>query len=136
MVKGLAELNRRWGGIPEAVRINTRAAMEDIATDLVEEMWARAPHGATGVLSASIGWTWGEAPAGTLVIGSVGGRDYGTMRITIFAGGGEAFYARFHEFGTSRMPARPFFYPVWRARRRNARARLARAIGRTIRESK
>jgi HK97 gp10 family phage protein len=131
MVKGLAELERRWQAIPEAVRINTRAAMEDVATDLTEEMWSRAPY-RTGVLAASIGWTWGLAPSGALTIGTVGGKEYGTQRITIYAGGGDAFYVRFLEFGTVQMPAQPFFFPIWRARKRSVKSRISSAINRAI----
>ncbi|MBO9398735.1 HK97 gp10 family phage protein [Shimia sp. R9_2] len=134
MVEGLDRFNRRWKSIPKNARINVRAAMEDAATDIVEEMWLRAPYD-DGVLAASIGWTWGEAPAGSLTIGTVGGREYGAMRITIFAGGGDAFYAWFQEFGTQDMPANPFFYPVWRVRRKNVRSRISRAISKAIRES-
>lgn len=134
MVKGLDRLNRRWQAIPKNARINVRAAMEDLASDIVEEMWSRAPF-RDGVLSGSIGWTWGDAPAGSMTIGKVGGKEYGAMRITIYAGGGEAFYARFHEFGTQDMPANPFFFPVWRARKRRVKGRISRAMSKSIRES-
>ena len=134
MVKGLDRLNRRWRAIPKNARINVRAAMEDLASDIVEEMWSRAPF-RDGVLSGSIGWTWGDAPAGSMTIGKVGGKEYGAMRITIYAGGGEAFYARFHEFGTQDMPANPFFFPVWRARKRRVKGRISRAMSKSIRES-
>lgn len=134
MVKGLDRLNRRWRAIPKNARINVRAAMEDLASDIVEEMWSRAPY-LDGVLSGSIGWTWGDAPAGSMTIGKVGGKEYGAMRITIYAGGGEAFYARFHEFGTQDMPANPFFFPVWRARKRRVKGRISRAMSKSIRES-
>lgn len=134
MVDGLDRFNKRWKAIPETARINVRAVLEQAAGEIVEEMWARAPY-RDGVLSGSIGWTWGEAPAGSMVIGKVGGNEYGTMRITIYAGGGDAFYAIFHEFGTQEMPANPFFYPVWRARRRRVKARISRAMSKAIRES-
>ena len=135
MVQGLDKFNKRWKAIPKNARKNVRAAMEDAANDIVEEMWSRAPQGETLQLGASIGWTWGDAPAGTLTIGKVGGQEYGAMRITIYAGGGEAFYARFQEFGTINMPANPFFFPVWRARRRRVKARISRAVSKSIRES-
>lgn len=135
MVQGLDKFNKRWKAIPENARKNVRAAMEDAANDIVEEMWSRAPQGETLQLGASIGWTWGDAPAGTITIGKVGKQEYGTMRITIYAGGGEAFYARFQEFGTVNMPANPFFYPVWRARSRRVKTRISRAISKSIRES-
>ena len=135
MVDGLAKFEARWKRIPKNARINVRAAMEDAANDIVEEMWSRAPQGATGRVGASIGWTWGKAPAGSFVIGRGGRTEFAGMRITIFAGGGDAFYARFHEFGTVKMPAQPFFFPVWRARRKRVRSRISRAIRKSIRES-
>lgn len=135
MVQGLDALNRRWGAIPGKVRAAAREALEDVAEDLVRQMRAAAPKGATGKLAKSIGWTWGDAPDGSMLIGTVAGskRDYATMRITIYAGGGDAFYARFQEFGTVKMAANPFFYPVWRARKRGAKSKITRAISKAIR---
>lgn len=135
MVDGLAELNRRWGAIPGQVREAAREALEDAAAEIVAQMRAVAPKGATGRLAGSINWTWGDAPSGSMVIGTVAGSgdDYATMRITIYAGGGEAFYAKFQEFGTVKMAANPFFYPVWRARRRGAKSKITRAINKAIR---
>ncbi len=136
MVQGLADLKRRWSAVPESVRMNLRAEMEAIANDIVDEMYSQAPHD-TGDLAGSIGWTWGDAPAGALTIGTVGGREYGTMRITVYVGGrgSPGWYARFLEFGTQKMTARPFFYPVWRARRKRVRARITRAISKGIRDA-
>lgn len=135
MVDGLDKFKRRWQAIPKNARKNVRAVMEDQANDIVEEMWARAPMGETLKLGASIGWTWGDAPAGSMVIGTVGGTEHASIRITIYAGGGDAFYARFQEFGTLNMPANPFFFPVWRARRRRVTTAISRAISKAIRES-
>ena len=142
MVQGLAEMNRRWGAIPAKVRAAARDALEDVATDLVNQMRAVAPR-QTGELAASINWTWGDAPGGAMVIGTVAGRDYATMRITIYAGGpgaevynsrGQAFdLARIMEFGTKTRAANPFFYPVWRTRRRGAKSKITRAISKAIR---
>lgn len=134
-VQGLAELERRWSKIPALVRQAAREAMEDVAQGIVTDMKRAAPRGATSSLVNSIGWTWGEAPAGAMTVGTVGGREYGSMRITIYAGGGKAFYARYLEFGTSKMVAHPFFYPVWRTRRRSARSRITRRINKAIRSS-
>lgn len=135
MVEGLAKFEARWKRIPQNALINVRAAMEEAATDIVEEMWSRAPQGATGRVGASIGWTWGDAPAGSFTIGKVGGKEYSSLKITIYAGGGDAFYAKFHEFGTVKMPANPFFFPVWRARRKRVKGRISRAISKAIKES-
>ena len=132
MVQGLAELNRRWGAIPGKVRAAAREALEDVASDIVNQMRSAVPR-RTGALAGSINWTWGDAPKGAMVIGTVRGSEYATMRITIYAAGGDAFYGRFQEFGTVKMPANPFFYPVWRARRRGAKSKITRAISKAIR---
>jgi HK97 gp10 family phage protein len=134
MVDGVSKFNARWRAIPEKAKKQVRFAMEEAANDIVEEIWSIAPQGATGRLGASIGWTWGDAPKGSLTIGTVGGKEYGTMRITIYAGGGDAFYARFLEFGTIKAPAHPFFFPVWRARRKRVKNRITRAVRQTIKK--
>lgn len=134
-VQGLAELERRWAAIPGRVRQAAREAMEEVAEGIVADMKRLAPRGATQSLVNSIGWTWGEAPAGSMTLGTVGRANYGTMQITIYAGGGKAYYARFLEFGTSKMAAHPFFFPTWRTRRRGARSRITRAINKAIRSS-
>ena len=75
----------------------------------------------SGDMLRSIGWTWGELPPGTFMIdeirsGKNQGEQYATLRIRIYAGAGDGFYFRFHEFGTEHgLPARPTFYPAWKA---------------------
>jgi HK97 gp10 family phage protein len=130
----IAAFERKFAAIPAAVREAARLELERNATAIVADMKRVAPVD-DGALRDSIGWTWGEAPAGSLVIGTVGGRGYGTLRITIYAGGREAFYARFQEFGTVKMAANPFFFPVWRARRRRTRSRITRSISKAIKEA-
>ena len=135
MVKGLAEFNRRWGAIPAKVRQATRDTLEQNAEEIVADMKRLAPKGESLDLVNSIGWTWGDAPEGSMVIGTVGGKEYSTLRITIYAGQGDAFYARFQEFGTKDMPANPFFFPVWRTRKRRVKSRLTRNINKAIKEA-
>lgn len=142
MVQGLAEFERRWNAIPGRVRAAVREEMERSAEGIVRDMRRVAPK-RTGRLAASIGWTWGAAPDGSLVIGTVGGGEYGAMRITIYAGSagtmvsnsrGKRFQlAKIMEFGTKAVPAHPFFFPVWRVRRRAVRTRISRAITKAIR---
>lgn len=132
MVQGLANFQRQWGAIPAKVRAEVRKAMEDVADEIVAQMYSVAPH-RTGDLAGSIGWTWGDGPKGSFIIGTVGRSEYATMRITIYAGDKDAFYARFHEFGTVNMPANPFFYPVWRVKRKSAKNRITRAMNKAIR---
>lgn len=159
----MAQLNPRIAAklkqIPDVAVEAARQAMEDGADEIVADMRANAPRGATGKLQASIGWTWGELPPGTFMIdeirsGNNAGDQYATMRLKFYAGGREAFYARFIEFGTSPhslelnasvkrgkrqgskmhpgIPAQPFFFAAWKknkaAYRRNIRNRVRAAI--------
>lgn len=132
MVQGLAELRRRWSAVPAKVREAVKDELEGIATSLVADMQRVARRGATLKLVNSIGWTWGAAPKGTMVVGTVGASEGSRLRITIYAGGGDAFYARFQEFGTVKMAANPFFFPVWRARRRSVKSKISRAISKAV----
>lgn len=143
MVQGLDDWSRRWLAVPERVRENLRYEMEEIAEKIVAEMYGLAPH-LTGDLAASIGWTWGDAPAGSMVVGTVGKTKYAAQSITIYAGNENTLVsnergilfqkAKLQEFGTKNMPANPFFFPIWRLRRRSAKSRMTRAMTKAIRE--
>lgn len=135
MVKNLGRFQRQIRAIPSAVRAEVRKQLEKEAEKIVRLMRAFAPKGTTRRLVESIGWTWGDAPDGTMALGQVADEP-GGLAITIYAGGGDAFYARFQEFGRVKMPANPFFYPVWRGERRRARAGIRRAVKRGIAKAK
>ncbi|MBL4767651.1 MAG: hypothetical protein JKY94_08045 [Rhodobacteraceae bacterium] len=139
-VQGLAELNRRWSAIPDAVRQEVRKEMERTATELVAEMNSFKP-----LAEITISWTWGDAPKGSLVIGKSPKGSYGAMRITIYASGTD-FDPKWFEFGTDdrfhesgkfvgRITASPFFFPIWRVRRRLVRGRISRAVSRAIKNA-
>lgn len=163
-VQGLAELEAKWTRIPVLVRERVKDAMERCANDIIKDMKRAAPvlnepdrRRKAGALRKSINWTWGDPPPGTFQIASASsGKEYGAMRLTIYAGGQgpgyDAFYARFVEFGTRSgsgsgvtstgrkvrrthpgTSAQPFFYPIWRIWRRRALARMNSAIKRAIR---
>mgnify|MGYP003677794107 FL=1 len=139
MVKGLQQFQRRWGSLPQAVREELRREMEKRADDLVAGMKSAAPKD-FGALTSSIGWTWGDPPAGSMAVTTVGGDA--DMRITIYAGnertivtnksGGRFQNARLQEHGTRQMPANPFFWPVYRALKRRTRSGMTRVIKRGI----
>ncbi len=143
-------------------------AMEEAAEGIVSYMRSLAPKD-TSQLQNSIGWTWGDAPAGSIVIDEIRsgknvGSQYATLRLTIYVG---AWYARFVEFGTAAgvrndraartksdikksskraaagrivarshpgTPARPFFYPAWKTKKRMFRAKIRLAIRRALKE--
>lgn len=133
MVQGLRELRARWSSIPRRVTEAVQAEMEKQAEQVVQMMRRLVPVD-QGDLRDSIGWTWGEAPKGAMTIGKVGGKEYGTLRITIYAGGTKAsFHAFFQEFGTRNMAANPFFFPSWRARRKRVKSGITKAMNKAIR---
>lgn len=124
-IQGLDRLKRKLRRFPEAAREDIAKAMEQGAEEIVQLAKSLVPVD-TGELRDSIGWTWGAAPAGSMTLGEVKGS--GNLRITIFAGNSEAFYARWQEFGTRNMPANPFFFVSYRALRRRVRGRITRSI--------
>lgn len=141
MVKGIAQLNRKLTvTIPARVEAGTRKAMEKGAQELVDMMKRLVPvsadgsHGnAPGTLRDSIGWTWGDAPKGSFtVLKSSTGGEYAGLRITVYAGNKVAYYARWQEFGTSKMPANPFFFPSYRSLRKRIKSRITREMKKAI----
>lgn len=147
-VTGLDRLQRMLKyTIPQAVIARVKEAMAQSADEAVAVMKSLVAV-ESGDLRDSIAWTWGDAPKGTLAIASKSVKGSG-LRITIYAGGGDAYYARFVEFGTnphvngglflgSKHPgtmARPFFYPGWRLVQRRAKSRVTRSIRKAIKEA-
>ncbi|MGX9144980.1 HK97-gp10 family putative phage morphogenesis protein [Mesorhizobium sp. 128a] len=146
IAQGLANLNRKLTkAIPERVYNQVRTVLAAQADKIVAQMKRHAPVD-SGDLQMSISWCWGNAPKGTMTIGRVttgGGKGSRTfkqgknttgLRISIFAGGGDEFYAWFQEFGTQNMPAHPFFYPIYRANKRAAKAAITRAISKGLKD--
>ena len=141
MVQGLGEWKRKWGSLPGKLRDEIIRTLEQNAEELVAEMKQNAPE-LSGALRESIGWTWGDAPEGWMAIGTVRGGDE-TLQITIYAGnektivtnksGGKFQLAKLQEFGTKNMAANPYFYPVYRLRKRRLKSRLTRNANKVIR---
>lgn len=144
-LQGLPQLKRKL----EKLRTNTapkvQAAMA-IAADKVVAMAKSLVPVDTGALRDSIGWTWGDAPKGSLKVASA---KTGTMRLTIFAGSKEAPHARWIEFGTAPHPQggqyagtehpgtqpQPYFFPSWRANKKEIQSLLRKAIREAVREA-
>ena len=149
--------------IPDVAVQAARQAMEEGAEEICAMMRSLAPPDRTGELRRSIGWTWGEIPAGTFMIDEIrsgprSGDQYATLRIKIYAGSRDAFYARFVEFGTRPhslarnasvdrgkrqgqggshpgTPARPFFYPSWKKLRAAYRKDISNRVRAAIRKA-
>lgn len=56
------------------------------------------------------------------------------LAVTVQAGGEEAFYARWQEFGTPTQPAQAFFFPSYRSLRDRARRRNRTAAGKAAKK--
>lgn len=125
--------------IPDVAVDAARQAMEEGAQEIVDAMRAAAPF-KSGDLRSSIGWTWGDLPPGTFMIdeirsGKNQGEQYATLRLKIYAGSSDAFYARFHEFGTVKMPAHPFFFPTWKAKKAAFHKKIRERVRAAIKEA-
>lgn len=132
-------LRARLAKIPDIAREAAAQAMEEGAQEIVDAM-RRAVPVRFGALRDSIGWTWGDIPAGSFMIdeirsGKNRGDQYATLRIKIYAGSKEAFYARFKEFGTRSQPAQPFFFSTWKKERAAFRKRIRDRVRQRIREA-
>jgi hypothetical protein len=105
-------------------------------------------------MKASVGWAWGAAPAETGVRSSSRAEELSIkgaqqLAATVFAGNRTAFWARWDEFGTRPhrigglfkgakhpgTPARPFFFPNFRLRRKRLLGRISRGARRGIQEA-
>jgi len=130
-VLGMARLRRQLTvDIPKSVRKAARDALALGASELVDEMRRLVPVD-KGDLRDSIGWTFGSAPAGSLVLDTMGGGK--DLKVTVYAGGRDAFYAWFQEFGTKNMSPNPYFFPSYRKLKRRIKSRITRNINKAIR---
>lgn len=135
-------LRARLAKIPDIAREAAAAAMEECAAEIVAEMKMLVQVD-SGDLRDSIGWTWGDIPAGSFMIdeirsGKNAGDQYATLRIKIYAGSKEAFYARFIEFGTKTgVRAQPFFFAAYKkwGGKAKFRARIRAVIRKRIKEA-
>lgn len=147
-ITGLTKLQRKLDRLPAVAKDHIRSEMEQAADEIVAMMKSLVPVD-DGVVRASIGWTWGKAPQGSLVIAAMKGAGIGgDLSITIYAGGGKAYYAKWVEFGVKpkakkdgsapssgkRQTGQPFFYVSWRANRKNARRRVRKAVREAARQ--
>lgn len=159
-VEGIEQFRRTMRMMETEVRDGARLQIEKEATKVAALMRFAAPKN-TGALAESIGWTWGDARAGGISARTAtSGAVYDFLGVTLQAGGVEGTsreqrrasgtrqrdwkrtgtfssektdVAAYQEFGTSRMPANPFFFPIWRAERRRVRSNIIAAVRRAVR---
>lgn len=142
---GRARLERQIQALPKALRDLLKADMEKYAQQFVDKLKTVVPVD-TGELRDSIGWTWGCAPKKSTALATAKSSLGSGLTITIYAGNestlvksakGRRPYlqkAWIVEFGTSKMPARPYFRPLWKLERRKIRSKMKRAATRAIKK--
>ena len=127
-ILGLAKLHKKLARMSQGAKDEIQKALEAAADEIVDMAKRLAPVD-QGELRDSIGWTWGKAPKGAITLGKVAEASLaGDLTITVFAGNSQAYYARFVEFGTQKMPAQPYFYPAYRATKKRAKSRVRRSL--------
>lgn len=131
-IKGLKEMDRKYKALPAAVAKHVKAAMEKGADEIVALAKRLCPVD-SGDLRDSIGWTWGDAPSGSIAIAQ--SASFNNARITIYAGDGETYYAAWVEFGTKVQEASPFFFPAYRFLKKRVRGRIGRAVTKGFKEA-
>lgn len=113
-------LRRKMKAIPVAVRKAARAQLKANAEQLVETQQRFAPV-EDGKLQASIKQQ--DVSDSTRI----------SRRVT--AGGREAPYASWVEFGHGNAAPRPFFWPAYRVMKRRFKARMTRAAKKAVQEA-
>lgn len=106
-IQGIVEARKAFARIPEAHREAINIAHELTAKEIVRVASAKVRR-ATGLLSKSITY-------------SIDKRR-GTAKVGVEKG--PAFYGHFIEFGTTRLPARPFMLPAVEGERANLEQRF------------
>lgn len=127
--------------LPELARADVTVAMR-VGADEVRALQKRLVPKDEHELEKSINWGFGDAPKGRAVLSSGSGlAKSGDVKISLWAGGFKAFYARWVEFGTHGSEghpatrAQPFFFPAWRALRRRVKSRVTRAGTKAIKKA-
>ncbi len=147
-IKRSKQLSDKLKALRVATQAPVRAALGSAAQDMVDMMKGLVPDGpGTGDrdLKGTIKYHFGAAEGGGS--DAVTGRSAAT-RATITAGDAKNPEARWIEFGTQPhtnagtfagtenpgTPARPYFFPSYRALKKSAKAKVQRAITKAVKD--
>lgn len=148
---GLDKINEIFDRLPDVIMGELTKQIEKEAEKIVALMEQDKPVGIDGkpIEKLEIGWTWGDAPRGSVTVGRVANNEYGKVGVTVYARGatdsgfGAAWFEfgtreRFHESGKSTgvLPAQPFFWKSYRARRQRLKPNFRSAITRGVNKAK
>lgn len=131
-------MRRNFRRIPRAIKDELEEGLEQSAEELTG-MQKRLVPVDRGDLRDSVGWVRGvfRNAAGAIGRSMRGESDKDNFAVTVFS---TDFKAPFVEFGTAgsngkgATPARPFFFPAYRALKRRIKSRLSRRMGKGIRK--
>jgi HK97 gp10 family phage protein len=124
----IARIRKKLKAVAPSIEKAVAASLEKSAQEIVDLAKSLCPVD-RGDLRNSIGWTWGDAPDGAIVLAASEGA---AMRITIYAGSDDAFYVRWVEFGHSTASPQPFFLPAYRTLRKRIKNRTNRDTKKAI----
>lgn len=129
MSKDSARIARILRSIPARIKPKVQAAVDQGATEMMMRMRYLAPK-EDGDLQASIRVEDGPRELSATV--AAGGE-----RTTVAVRDGlepDFDYALAQEYGTTEMPAQPFFWPSVNTTKKRVRRRIDRAIGKAIKD--
>lgn len=129
-VEGLDKLKAKFRGMPIKTQVAAKRALDTGADDLIA-MQKRLVPVEEGDLRDSIRKEKGRTHLSVNVAAG------GAKTTRAVRAGVKAFYdyALAQEFGTTEMPANPFFWPAYRIKRRAIRARISREIRKALKET-
>lgn len=142
-IKNRDRLRRRLLALPKNIRDEIKPALEKGATEITELQYSLVPVD-TGALRASIDWAYGDPPEGAKLGGAkakTAPEGSSDLKISIWAGSFEAYYARWVEFGTraakghAATPAKPFFFGPYRTLRHEVFQRIANATNKAVKKA-
>jgi HK97 gp10 family phage protein len=151
-VYGVRRARRKIAALPSEARIAMTAALETSAAELVALQKRLAPE-RTGALKDSIGWTTKvsgvPAYAAFQKSGMARAKAEGGMVAIVFAGNTNVRYAHLVEFGAPPheaggmfegahhpgAPAQPFFFPAYRALKKQIKKNMRKAVRQSIKNT-
>jgi HK97 gp10 family phage protein len=132
MSKGIKGFQRKMKAMPEAARKALAPATARGADEIARTAEALAPED-SGDLVGSVAVTIG--PKNTPAHSHPGGiRTVPEGAAAVTAGNSDVRYAHLVEFGTTKAPAQPFFWPAFRSQRKRAETRIKRALSKAVKE--
>lgn len=129
---GLDRMNRRFAAVLKNVRESVQPSLVKSGEELAGMMRQLAPED-EGDLKASIAVT---APGQTTPAYSQpgGSRTAKENEVLVTVGNVGVRYPHLVEYGTSKAPAQPYFWPAFRLLRKRLENRTKRAIGKAVRD--